>query len=291
MEENKITIGDMVVQMISNGQLSDEEETRILDMIVDKQARNCSKSICLAEAVESGMVKKIENGIAAIKEMHDFVLVKCFKETAVGNMDSLELSEEIIRKFDEDVRKSFGLSRSETAFFVGMLRAGLNKMAADGALNFDPNVCFSSNTINSRQEILYIDNPYTEEETQKIMQWVQGHPADVRGIAVSLWFMKGISLTEIVNLTKKDCWGGVRTEQSSMKFKETLFKSSARSQIVWKSLYLHPRTVKEVFVIPKKDGSGWKKLTEWGLQKKLRHICKDIGIEYKGIRENEAIRL
>ncbi len=153
MEENKITIGDMVVRMIRDGQLSAEEETRIRDVIIDKHGQSCPKGICLAEAVESGMVEKIEHGIAAIKEMHDFVLVKCFKETAVGNMDSLELSEEIIRKFDEDVRKSFGLGRGETAFFTGMLRAGLNKMAADGALNFDPDVCFSPNTINSRQEI------------------------------------------------------------------------------------------------------------------------------------------
>ncbi|MDE6052482.1 MAG: DUF787 family protein [Lachnospiraceae bacterium] len=293
MRKNEVTVAGMIMQMINSNQLSDEEEILIRRTLDEKQGRReCHYgNRCLAEAVETEMTEKMEQGIIKIEKMYNSVFGRCFKETSVGTMDSHKLTEKTIRKFEKEVEESFRLNKNEMIIFKSMLKSGLNKMASDGMLDFAPYNSLSGNPTDSGYRVFYIENPYTQEETEKIMKWSQNHPADVRGMAVSLWFAKGITLTEIVNLTKKDCWEGVRTKDSIMQFEKDLLKSRVRAEIVWKSVKLHPKEVKEVFVIPKQDGSGWKKLTEWGLQRKLWFICQDIGIVHKRINKNEAIKI
>lgn len=289
MDEDRITICDMIIQMISKNQLSLEDEARIRKMLEEKQRKQEYR--CIADVIESEVMRKIESKDITIKKACQSVYRKCFMETQIGNMELAELTEKNISEFGRKVRNSFGLDKNEKIFFMAMLQTGLNKLSEDGHLNFIPDKDMYKRFIESGCSICYIDNPYSNEETESIMTWAEKHPADVRGIALSLWFAKGISLTEIVGLTKQDCWGGKRTEDSTMKFRENLFKSSIRSKIVWRSLNLHPKDVKEVFVIPNEDGSGWKKLTEWGLQRKLWYICKDLEISYKRIYKDEAIKL
>lgn len=291
MEEDKITMAGMVTKMLNDGQFSTEEEAEIKEMIEERQKKrkDSHKSRCLAEAVEAEMTVKMEQGIKDIKRTYKSVFTKCFKETSAGNMDSRKLTEKTIRELDKEVMESFGLNETEMTFFRGMLKTGLNKMADEGMLGFVPNNSLFENLADSEYRVSYIENPYTQEETEKIMKWTGEHPADMRGLALNLWFLKGISLTEIVNLTKDDCWKG--TKNNIMKFDRDLFKVSTRSQIVWKALWLHSKEVQQVFVIPKEDNSGWKKLTELGLQRKLCYICQDIGIVYKSIHKNEAIKI
>lgn len=292
MQENKITVADLITQAIDCGQLSDEEEAAIKRMIEEKQKRKEDKKYrCLAGEVESEMIKKLDPEDRKMMDIYQSVLKKCYKETCVGNMDALKLSEEIVDMFEREIRKTCGLSKREEIFFMGMLQVGLNKLSGEGALNFTPDRDMFKNFMNLRQEISYIENPYSESETEKIVKWVEAHPADIRGLAINLWFSGGISLTEIVNLTKKDCWNGAKKGDSIMKFDRNLFKVSSRSQIVWNSLRQHPKSVECVFAIPNSDKSGWKKLTELGLQRKLCCICQDIGINYKSIRKNEVIKL
>lgn len=291
MMENAV-IG-LIGQMIENNQLSDDELAKIKNLVEERQKeqKKVQKCRCLAEAVEAGMDMKIEQGIAGIKEIYKSVIIKCFKETETGNLDCRKLTENVIKKFISDVRKTSGLNDTEMKLFMGMLKNGLKKMADNGNLEFVPSDSLYDGSTDSGQGTVYIENPYTMEETERILQWAEGHPADVRGIAISLWFAKGISLTEIVHLTKKDCWDRTGARNSIMEFDKNLFRRSTRSQIVWKSLSLHPKTVKEVFAIPNKDRSGWEKLTEGGLQKKLWHICKDTGTAYKRIEANEALKI
>lgn len=293
MEEGRITIAGMVAQMINSGQFSEEEEAEIQRLIEEKHKKgeDSHRGRCLAEAVKAEMMKKVDPKDIKMTDMYQTVLRKCFMETKAGNMDSLQLSEKAVRDFETEVRESFGLGENEKLLFMGMLQIGLNKLSGEGILNFAPDKNMFKRFADSRNGVSYIDNPYSSEETEKIMKWAKAHPADVRGLAISLWLTGGISLTEIVNLTKKDCWSGVRAEGSIMKFDKNLFKVTARSQIVWGSLRLHPKNVEQVFVVPKEDKSGWKKLTELGLQRKLCYICQDIGIDYKSIHRSEAIKI
>lgn len=293
MTDNDITIVDMVTQMINNNQLSAEDELRI-KQILEGRLRNRSdgqKGMCLAEAINSEMAKKLALQDPRMKNMCELVYNRCFRESRIGRMDSLKLTEKTVKKFEKDVRELYGLNENEIVFFMGMLQVGLDKLADEKLLSFIPDRHLFRDFINTRHTTIYIDNPYSPEETEKIIQWMERHPTDARGLAVGLWFTGGISLTEIVNLTKKDCWGGKRTADSIMKFEERLFCARNRAGIVRNALDLHPSNVKYVFVIPRRDGSGWKRLTEQGLQKKIGCICQDLGITYKKVHKNEAIKL
>lgn len=44
-----------------------------------------------------------------------------------------------------------------------------------------------------RNGIRFIDNPYTDGETEMIKEWVENHPYDVRALAVGLWLSGGIT--------------------------------------------------------------------------------------------------
>ena len=288
MEEKRIIMADIVTQMISSDQFSDEEETKIKMLIEERQRkREESRSgKCLAEVIEAEIGAKLVLDDIKMKNMCQSVYNQCFKETRVGKMDSFKLTEKLINNFQKNVRDLYGLNEKEMIFFMGMLQVGLNKMAEDGLLSFAPDKEIFHDFVNAKNRTSYIENPYSPEETCKIMKWSEAHPIDVRGLAVSLWFTGGISLTEIVNLTKKDCWGN-----GIMKFEKGLFETGIRPQIVRKALDQRPKDVKYVFVIPRQDKSGWKRLNEFGLQKKLWHICKIIGIEYKKIDKNQAVKL
>ena len=292
MEADKsgtITLADMVTRLIADNQLSVEEEIKIKKMIEEKQRKRGGK--CLAEVIDAEMSIKLAGESMKMKSMYQSVYQKCFKETRVGNMDSFKLSEKVISKFRKSVSELYGLDENEMVFFMGMFQTGLNKMSDEGLLDFVPDKEMFQNFLHLKNKISYIDNPYTDEETGKIMEWVELHPTDIRGLAVSLWFTGGVSLEEIADLKKTDCWGGKGRAGGIMEFKTGLFDSGIRAKIVTKALSLHPRDVIYVFVVPRQDGTGWKKLTEIGIQKKLMYICKETGIVYKKIHKNEAVML
>lgn len=290
METNKFTVTDIIIQIISDNQLPLEDEIKIKEIIERKHKKEDGrKDRCLADVIKSEIIGKMSAKDSKIKNISKAVYKKCFMKSGIGNTDSSELTEKKIKEFEKTFRSSSVLNKDERICFMALLQTGLNILSNSGMLGFVPDKKMFDKFLNSEHIINYIENPYSEEETEKIMKWAEEHPTDVRGIAVSLWFTKGISLTEIVNLTKKDCWNGVREKDSIMMFDKNLFNSSIRSEIVWKSLNLHPKEEEDVFVIPKKDGRGWEKFTEGGLQKKLWYICKEIGITYKRIYPNEAI--
>lgn len=289
MEADKITMADMVAQMITDNRLSAKEEAEIMKMIEEKQRKRGGR--CLAEVIEVEMSKKLGAENIKMKNMYQSVFQKCFKDSKAGNTVSFKLSEKVISKFKKDVRELYGLNENEMVFFMGMLQVGLDKMAEEGGLNFTPDKEMFRNFLQLKHRISYIDNPYTYEETEKIMEWTEMHPADVKGLAVSLWFTGGISFTEIVSLAKTDCWGNKRAADSIMQFKENLFEVSTRAKIVRNALNMHPKDVRYVFVVPRRDNSGWRRLSEQELQGKLWHICKQLEITYKTVSRDEALRI
>lgn len=275
-----------ITDFIAKKNLSVYEEYK-LKKLLDSVLKDDRK--CLAAAI----VKKVEENAGALKkskkfwDLYLFILEKCFWETEVGTMEAKKLTLKIISDFTSEVIEKFGLEDDEEILFVLMLQMGLNKMDDDKILKFSPDRMIFRKYASSKADISYIPNPYSEEETEKIMNWAKTHPASVLTQATSLWFTKGLTLKDIVNLTKKDCWGENCIEREGIE----LFRTSFRAKIVRRALDMHPPKVEYVFSVPNSDGSGWKKLTEKGLLINLKHICKQTGIIYKPILVNEAIIL
>ncbi len=194
----------------------------------------------MAEVIDVEMSKKLTTENIKMKNMYQSVFQKCFKNSKIGNTNSFKLSEKEISKFKKDVRELYGLNEYEMVFFMGMLQVGLDKMAEEGSLNFTPDKEMFRNFLQLKHRVSYFDNPYSNEETEKIMEWVEMHLTDVKGLAVSLWFTGGISFVEIVNLAKTDCWGNKRSADSIMQFRENLFEVSTRAKTVRNALNMHP---------------------------------------------------
>lgn len=277
-----------IKEVIMADGLSVEEEYKLLDII---SGRINGKSKCLASVIDQEM-RAFENEKYAFDDYRDFYLnvtQKYFWETETGIMQAAMLSAKIIRDFIIEAKKQLGLEGKEEYAFMQLLQIGLNKLEKDGELNFFPDKLLYRKFAASKSTMTLIKNPYSEAETQKIMQWADKHPADIRSLAITLWFTKGITLHDIVSLTKKDC--GSRRGKSVERGGSELFLSPIRSNIVKRALATHPSTVEYVFSVPKADYSGWEKLTEQGLLIKLSRICKETCIPYKPILINEAIQL
>lgn len=248
---------------------------------------------CLATAI----VEKVDENDGIIKSytkcknLYLSVLKKCFWETEAGTINAEKLTSKIINDFIIQIREEIDLKEYEECVFMQMLQMGLNKLEDEGLLKFNPDRLMYRKYAASKVSISYISNPYSDKETNKIMEWAKTHPACVFSQAIALWYTKGLTLEDIVNLTKKDCWDSGQNRRCIKREGIELFQISIRAEIVRRALNTHPPKVEYVFSIPNSDKSGWKRLTERGLLIKLKHICKELDICYKPILSNEAIKL
>lgn len=284
----KVDMFLQIKEVIMADELSVAEEYKLLDIL---SGRINGKSKCLASVIEEEM-RVYEDEKYVFDNYRDFYLhitKKYFWQSEVGILPAAMLSAKTIRDFIFEVKKQLGLEGNEEFAFMQLLQIGLNKLEEDGELNFSPDKLLYRKFAASKSAMTFIKNPYSEAETQKIMQWADSHPADIRSLAITLWFTKGITLHDIVSLTKKDCGG--RRGKSIEREGVELFLSPIRLNIVKRALATHPSTVEYIFSISKADYSGWEKLTEQGLLIKLSRICKETGIPYKPILINEAIQL
>ena len=277
-----------IKEVIMAGELSVAEEYKLLDIL---SGRINGKSKCLASVIDQEM-RVFENEKYAFDDFRDFYLnitKKYFWETETGIMQAATLSAKIIKEFIIEVKVQLGLEGTEEYAFMQLLQIGLNKLEEDGELNFLPDRLLYRKFAASKKTVAFIKNPYSEAETETIMQFAESHPADIRSLALSLWFTKGLTLHDIVSLTKKDCCSkqGKGIEREGIE----LFPSPIRSKIVKHALSTHPLSEEYVFSVPNSDYTGWERLSEKGLLIKLGYICKETGIQYKPILTNEAIIL
>ena len=273
-KDDKITvICKMVSQIINEYKLLDEDEVR--KILEEKGKKEEDRGICLASVIEKELEKAIKSGQICESNvgLYQSVFNKSIKNSEFGNIPASELSDMLIRKFVLQAEKTYEMNRTRLKCFTGMLQTGLNKMAEEDMLDFVP-VKHAKEYLGSKIVIQYINNPYTPEETERIKEWIELHPDDIRGMAIGLWFTGDVSLLEIANLKREECH-------------KDIFKNWKRARFVAKALELHPKNTDYVFMIIN-DGR-WEKLTVQGFMMKLYHVCNRLGIEYKRINRNEAM--
>jgi hypothetical protein len=181
----------------------------------------------------------------------------------------------LIRKFVLQAEKTYEMNRTQLKCFTGMLQTGLNKMAEEDMLDFVPERHVYKNYLMCQDKgIRYIENPYSAEEIEKIKEWVELHPKDVRGQAIGLWFSGNVSMEEIANMKKEDAHKGI-------------FRKWERARFIINALKLHPENKDYVFMAV--NEGRLEKLTPQSFQMKLYHVCNRLGFEYKRINRNEAI--
>ena len=276
-KDDKITIiCKMVRQIIDEDKLADEAEIRrILEEKGKKEEED--RGICLASVIENELEKAIQSGQICEEHvgLYKSIFEKMIRESEIGNMPAKELSDILIKKFVLQAGKVYERDRTRLKCFTGMLQTGLNKMAEEDMLRFVPDRHIYRNyLIYPDKEIHYIDNPYTDAETEKIKEWIDLHTNDIRGLALGLWFTGNATLLEIVNLKKEDARKGI-------------FKKWKKARFISKALELNPKNGDYVFMT--KSEGNLEKLTAHGLMMKLYHICNKLGIKYKKINKNEAM--
>ena len=274
-KDDKITIiCKMVRQIIDEYKLLDEDEVRRI--LEEKGKKEEDRGICLASVIEKELEKAIKSGQICESNvgLYQSVFDKSIKNSEIGNMPAKELSDILIKKFVLQAGKVYEVERTRLKCFTGMLQTGLNKMAEEDMLDFVPVKHAYKEYLGSESEIQYIHNPYTPEETERINEWIELHPGDIRGLALGLWFTGNITLMEIANLKRKDVHNG-------------LFKKWARARFITSALKLHSQRGDYVFMVII-DGP-LEKLTAQGLMMKLYHICNKLGIKYRKINKDEAM--
>lgn len=277
-------IGQFICCLINENVLSKEEEYQIKDCIEKRKRRRC-----LARIIDDELSRNVKSGVISecAKEKNYSLYKRCFIESMIGNLDASDLSENIIREFIEEVEESFGLDDYEMLCFMGLLQCGLNRMADENILNFDPDRRIYRHYIEAERGIIYIDNPYSFSETESIKVWIDRHPDDIRGLALGYFFTTDASLAEIVHMEKADQGENSLISPDIVKINKNVRISKEKARIISKALKRCPAKEKYIFMIQKKG--KWEKLNEKGIQLRLYHICKELGITYRPIGKNEAI--
>lgn len=275
-KEDKITVLCQIVnQIIDEDQLPDEDAIRkILEEKVKKKEED--RRTCLASVIEKELEKAIKSGQICEENtgMYWSVFEECFEKNEIGKIPAAELSDMLIKKFVLQVGKTYEMNRTRVKCFTGMLQTGLKRMSEEDMLRFVPVKHVYKEYLGSGSGIKYIDNPYSAEETEKIKEWVDLHPRDIRGLAIGLWLTGNVSLMEIANLKKKDVHKG-------------LFIKWERARLISKALQMNPQNGNYVFMVI--NEGNLEKLTAQGLMMKLYHVCNRLGINYKRINKNEAM--
>lgn len=280
MEENKIVmLCQIVSRIISENQLPDAAEAELRKILEEEtpEKKEEDRKICLTSVIETELEKAIKSGqiCESSVRMYQTVFNKSIKNSEIGNMSATELSDILIRKFVLQAEKTYGMDRTRLKCFTGMLQTGLNKMAEEDMLRFVPDRHIYRNYLMyPDREIHYIDNPYSTEETEKIKEWIDLHPNDIRGLALGLWFAGDVSFVEIANMKLDDGHNDI-------------FRKWERARFITNALKLHSKNKNYVFMAI--NNGRLEKLTPQSFQMKLYHICNRLGLEYKRINRNEAI--
>lgn len=284
------TMKDFIKGYITEDYLSIDEEAEIMELIESKRGKKKVNERCFASVVEEELKKAKDNMSEGRQLLYQGVFNRCFKRTEFGNMDVSKLNNAKITKFLKEAIEELNLNNIETLLLLRMLRTGLNRLHEEGIMKSLPDEDMYRKLFSSLDVAYRMDNPYTVEEAEIIIDYAENHQADVRALAVGLLMMGGLSLKEIVNLTEADCWKKEKGTHGVTRSLEDLFENERRNRIVTRALNIHPFVLGYVFVDTSSDKRGWDKLSERGLKMKLSSICKETGVPYKIVFANEIIK-
>lgn len=294
MEGKNITMADMVIRIIQENQLAAGEEDLILEMLGARSRERYEKQgcRCLAEYAEKEMGMLAERKEKDIREKSRRLSRQCLRESRIGSMDITELSPADIRKLIILTAEANILNGEDTQLFLAMMQYTLNVLGRKGVLGFVPPVAWSRN---QAARTVFIDNPYTPEEVQKITEWIDDNPQDIRGLAVGLWLASEITPEEIAGLKKESlmdsdgiCTGNPTVIKKN-EAEDYIALTERRKKIIRNALRLHGDRNLEYIFMSGNEGE-WKKISGRCLPLKMSFICRNIGIKYKSFRCSEAVR-
>lgn len=299
-KKEKITMFNMITQVIQDNLLSSSEEDLLINILQKRAAvrETERKNRCILGILEQELALKLKNGELKPTTIQRYkpIIHRCFSGT-YGNMDASELTEEILHDFITEIYESdVGLNRNEMYMFMSLLKKALEKM--NEILNFTPSQNLFINHTEMTIGTRLIKCPFSFDEKKVLFQWVAEHSSDIRGLACGLWLIggDGLSPDKIMELKSQEAWkycidglNGGNEITDIIDFNANIDIAAVRGKIIQKALSLHPEDTSYVFMIPKKESDGWKKLSGSALQVKMNWICTDLGIRYKSFHNNEAI--
>lgn len=303
MEEDKITIYDMVVQLIKNGQFSSEQEDELGILLTNKQKRREEERLgrCFLGILCQEINARENNGEFKPETAKRYQqMIQRYFDGIYGNMDAANISQEMLYKFITETNETLGEKRGEMFIFMNLLNEALCKMEKDGLLGFTPSKNLFFNFKNTISDVKSINSSYSYAERKAIGQWILCHLSDIRGLACGLWILgeSGLSPDKIMGLTKQDAWkyctDGLDKQFLSsgiLDFDKALNQARARENIIQMALKLHPEEESYVFMVQKGENDKWKKLSGPALQVKMSWICRNLQIPYKPFRNDEAIAM
>lgn len=292
MGNNTTGMADIVMQIIREGQLTMEQEDTVRRLLTERAHMQGCRSLAgyiVRESSKAADLKADE-----IKEMYDRLYRYCIKESSIGNMDVSELSEAEIRKFIVMTAKLYELDRKSWYIFLSVLQAALNAMAREGVLGFEPPKRMHLDYLEIAKRSRGVEIPYEDDKLERIMQWLEENPEDVRGLAIALWLEGGISAEEITDLKTSDLLdSNGRCSRNPIVVKKNasedyLLLTTKRGNIIRAALELHPDKEQEyIFMV---DNKGeLEKLPRTSLPSKMVSICRQVGVQYKCFKCTDRI--
>lgn len=296
MEERDITMADMIMKIIQGNQLTAGEEDAVGELLLRRQAeRDESRDYrCLAEYVDAAIKRTLRRQGKEAWEKYSYFNKRYVKESRVGNLDTAGLTAADIRRLVVLTAGTYRMGSEDRLFFLSMLQYALNLMEKKDASNFAVPELYRE-CARAEGRITFIENPYTEEETKRIMEWINRNKYDMIGLAVGLWLAMDISPEEIVGLRKEclmDADGVCIDKPIVLKKNEAedyIALAGIRGGIIQAALKLHGDMDLE-YIFMSDSGGSWKKMLGRCLPQKMSFICKDLGIIYQPFKSTDAIR-
>lgn len=297
MEEKNITMADMVCQVIRENQLAGVEEDMIWEMLEKRRSERIKNKSCwcLADFAKRETEKALAAKASLMKERAGYLYRNFIQETRIANIDIDELSDKDIKKFIILAAESDRMKKADWPHFLSMIQMAVKAMAGRKGHSMFENVFVEF--IDAEERIRYVKNPYSAEEVQRILEWIDSNADDVRALAAGLWLLGGITAEEIRELQRdslmnsEDICAGNPAVVKKNKSESYLPLAGRRGRIIRDALKLHKGQTDSGFeyIFMINDEGEWRKLPDICVQLKLSHICRSIGIAYRPFTCTDAV--
>lgn len=297
MEEKNITMADMIVKVIQDNQLASVEENLIWKMLSKRRSERIKNKSCrcLADLAERETEKALEAKASIMRGKVDYLYRNFIRETRIGNIDLDEVSDKEIRQLIVLAAESGRIEKEDWPHFLSMIQLAVKAMAGRKGHSMFENVFFEFR--DTEERIRYEKNPYSPEEMQRILEWLDCHIDDVRALAADFWLSGGITTEEIGELQRDSLMDsdGICANNPTVikrnKSESYLPLAGRRGRIIRDALKLHKGQADSGFeyIFMINDEGEWRKLPDICVQLKLSHICRSIGIAYRPFTCTDAV--